>query len=152
MASHPWFAKTHPAKNLSRLLGTWRHEAMIPGFAKPFVSTVRFTWIVKDMLLLMKSKGQKGGPPSCTGVLGADDANNELQMLYCDERGVTRIYDVTLNKTEFTWERKAKGFSQKLVCKFSKDGRSIAGEAFKAVNGGRMQHDMMWIYERKRAT
>ncbi|HEY4177906.1 MAG TPA: hypothetical protein VGM90_13760 [Kofleriaceae bacterium] len=150
MAEQPWFSKTHPAKELHRLIGTWRHEAMIPGFEKPFVSTVRCTWIKKDLLLLMKSTGKKGGPPSATAVIGADDTNNKLEMLYCDARGVTRIYDITLNKTEFCWERKAKGFSQKLVCKFSKDGRSINGEAFKAVNGGRMQHDMMWIYQRTR--
>jgi hypothetical protein len=31
VSRQPWFAKTHPAKELSRLVGTWHHEAMIPG-------------------------------------------------------------------------------------------------------------------------
>jgi hypothetical protein len=149
MASkQPWLAKQHPAKQLKRLLGTWTCEATIPGFEKSFISTVQFTWIEKDMLMMMKSKGKPGGPPSGTAVLGADDVNNQLQMLYADVRGVTRIYKVTLNAKEFNWERKAPGFSQKLVGAIRNDGRTIKCEAFKAVNGGRMSHDMYWIYEK----
>ena len=84
------------------------------------------TWLEKNALLALRIHVRRG-PPKSVSVLGADDANDSLCMLYTDDRGVTRRYEMTLTPRFWTLRRKAPGFSQRFLGRFDVRRRTIHG-------------------------
>jgi hypothetical protein len=53
---------------------------------------------------------------------------NGVNMLYFDERGVSRKYEVTLRDNVWKWWRNAPGFSQRFTGTVVDGGRTIIGK------------------------
>ena len=144
MAGKPWFAKQHPATQLKRLLGRWSAAATFPN-GDVVRGAVTYRWLAKDALMIARSRMRKLIPASVS-ILGADDVNNQLTMLYSDERGVTRTYAMKLTRTTLTFERKAPRFHQRFVGRFARNGREIRGAWQKSTTGRRWEHDFTIVY------
>src|SRR5262245_36398043 len=99
---------------MRRLIGVWKVEGVFVGGPPP-PSRVRGTmtvrWLVRDALVVMRSR-LSGGPPASTAVLGADDTTGAFFMLYSDVRGVVRVYAMTMTPRRWTLMRRAPGFWQ----------------------------------------
>jgi hypothetical protein len=149
MAKRPvWLARTHPAKKLALLVGRWDVEVLFPG-KPPLRGAATGTWLEKNALLALRIH-VRGGPPKSVSVLGADDANDSLCMLYTDERGVTRRYEMTLTPRSWTLTRKAPGFSQRFLGRFDVRRRTIHGVWQTSADGRRWLHDFHMTYTKKK--
>jgi hypothetical protein len=150
--SQPWLSNRHLPNRLKVLLGTWRIEGMFVGAGAPptpIAGTTTIRWLVKDALVLMRTR--LGAPaPASVSVLGADDKNNRYQMLYSDTRGVVRHYAMTLTARRWTLFRKAPGFWQRFNGRISADGRTIRSTWDASPDGRRWTRDLNLVYTMRR--
>jgi hypothetical protein len=86
--------------------------------------------------------------PEGVAVFGTDSDEGTCTMLYFDERGVARTYDVELHEDGFTWSRDAK-FAQSFRVTFASDGRTMASEGKMKRDGGPWEPDLSMTYTRE---
>ena len=121
---------------LQRLIGAWTFEVSSEGSFLGRGQTT-FEWIEDGAFILQRADDVPSpdaspdwvshSPMPVTAVLGFDDSNGELAMLYSDARGVFRIYHVSVTAEEWTVWRDNPGFSQRFVGRFGEDGTTIRG-------------------------
>jgi hypothetical protein len=86
-------------KPLSVLVGTWRTTGTHPYLPnKTLHGRASFEWIEDGAFLLMRSEITEPEIPSGIAIFGSDNVTGEYFMLYFDERGVSRKYDVSFKK------------------------------------------------------
>jgi len=143
-------AKPNPAlQPLRALVGTWATvgtHALVPG--KTFHGHASFTWIEGGAFLVMRSRIDEPEIPSGIAVFGTDDATGECSMLYFDERGVSRRYEVSFRDNEWRWWRNAPGFSQRAVGTVAADGRTIVSCGELSRDGEHWEPDLALTYTR----
>ena len=113
-------------KPFSALVGEWLTigtHPLMPGTI--LHGHVSFEWIEDGAFLLMHSEVEEEGIPSSITVFGCDDSSEVVSMLYFDERGVSRIYQTTLNGNIWKFWRNAPGFSQRATGTFADDHNTI---------------------------
>jgi len=100
---------------LHRAVGTWDvtgSHPLLPG-RKP-EGRVTFELIEDGAFLRMHSKMEDAELPEGVAIFGTDgDAENACTMLYFDERGVARRYEVTFHADGFEWARDSAKLSQR---------------------------------------
>lgn len=133
-------AKSNPAlQPLSPLVGTWNTigtHPLIPG--KTFHGRTSFAWLEGGAFLVMHSQIDEPEIPSGIAIFGTDDTTGECSMLYFDERGVSRRYEVSVQGNVWKWWRNAPGFSQRMTGTIAADGRSMI------VRGEMSRNDAPW--------
>lgn len=144
----PRLPKRRLADRYELLLGAWNVEVQFPGVKRALSGSALFRRLGHGPFLEMRSRVH-GGPPSSVSVIGADDAEKTFCMLYSDDRGVARRYEMTLSRRQWTLTRRSSGFSQRFVGRFSVDLRSIEGAWEKSPDGKRWEHDFKVTYRRK---
>jgi hypothetical protein len=143
-------AKPNPAlEPFGALVGTWNTEGthpMVPG--KTFHGRTTFEWLEGGAFLIMHSRIDEPEIPSGIAVFGSDDTTGECSMLYFDERGVSRRYEVSLRDNVWRWWRNAPGFSQRFTGTIAADGRTIASQGELSRDGTRWEPDLQLTYTR----
>jgi hypothetical protein len=143
-------AKPNPALDaLSVLVGTWSTvgtHPLVPGTT--FHGRTSFEWLEGGAFLIMHSEIDEPGIPSGIAVFGTDDTTGECSMLYFDERGVSRRYEVSLRDNVWTWWRNAPGFSQRFTGAIAADGRTIVGRGEMLRDGTNWEPDLQLTYTR----
>jgi hypothetical protein len=143
-------AKPNPALTpFGVLVGTWRTvgtHPLVPGTT--FHGRTSFSWMEGGAFLLMHSQIDEPGIPSGIAVLGTDDATGECSMLYFDERGVSRRYEVSLRDSVWTWWRNDPAFSQRMVGTIAADGRTIVSRGELSRDGAPWEPDLTLTYTR----
>ncbi len=86
-----------------------------------------FELLENGAFLIMRS-GVSGGPPDSVSVIGRDESIKTYSMLYFDSRGVSRIYEMSLNDDTWKLWRKSPGFSQRFIGTFGDNGSTLAGK------------------------
>jgi hypothetical protein len=107
----------------SVLIGNWNTtgtHALIPDTV--LHGRTSFEWLEGGAYLLMRSEIDEPDIPSGIAIIGSDDVAKEYFMLYFDERGVSRKYEVTLRGNVWKWWRNAPGFSQRYEGTIADDG------------------------------
>jgi hypothetical protein len=136
-------------KPLSVLVGTWNTvgtHPLVPGTT--FHGRTTFDWLEGGAFLIMHSQIDEPGIPSGIAVFGSDDATGECSMLYFDERGVSRRYEVSLRDDVWAWWRNAPGFSQRFTGVITADGRTIIGGGELSRDGTSWEPDLQLTYTR----
>jgi hypothetical protein len=143
-------AKPNPALSpLSVLVGTWNTtgtHSLVPGTT--FHGRTSFAWIEGGAFLMMHSQIDEPEIPSGIAVFGTDDTTGEFSMLYFDERGVSRRYEVSLRDNVWKWWRNDPKFSQRFTGAISADGRTIVSSGELSRDGGRWEPDLTLTYTR----
>ena len=143
-------AKPNPAlRPLSVLVGMWNTigtHPLVPGTT--FHGRTSFAWIEGGAFLIMHSQIDEPEIPSGIAVFGSDDATGECSMLYFDERGVSRKYEVSLQENVWKWWRNAPGFSQRLAAVIAADGRTIVSRGELSRDGASWEPDLELTYTR----
>lgn len=121
---------------------------MVPGTT--FHGRASFEWMLGGAFLLMRSEIDEPEIPSGLAIIGSDDATGACYMQYFDERGVSRMYNVSLDDDTVRWWRDAPGFSQRFVGRFSSDGREIVGNGELSRDGEHWEGDLALTYVRAR--
>ena len=136
-------------KPFSVLLGTWSTSGthpLVPGTT--FHGRTSFEWIEGGAFITMHSGIDEPDIPSAVAIFGSDDVTGEYFMLYFDERGVSRQYNVALRDNTWKWWRNAPGFSQRFTGIISDDGRTIAGKGQLSKDGASWEGDLELTYTR----
>jgi hypothetical protein len=86
--------------------------------------------------------------PDNVSIIGCDAANGTYFQLYSDERGVCRVYEMSIGNGEWKLWREGEPFSQRFTATFSDDGNTITGRWEIAEDGTNYTTDFDLIYRR----
>jgi hypothetical protein len=143
-------SKPNPAlQPFAVLVGSWKTvgtHPMVPG--KSFHGRTTFDWFEGGAFLVMHSEIDEPEIPSGISIFGSDDATGKFFMLYFDERGVSRKYDVTLRDNIWKWWRNAPGFFQRFTGTIVDDGNTIVGNGELCRDGVTWEGDLALTYTR----
>jgi hypothetical protein len=131
------------------LVGEWRTTGthpLLPGTT--LHGRTSFAWHEGGAFLVMRSEMEHSDIPSAVAVFGSDDAAETFVMVYFDERGVSRKYDVTMAGNRLVWARDEAGFAQRNTLVIDEDGTRMVGAGEMSRAGGAWQGDLSLTYER----
>lgn len=121
-----------------------------PGLPAAVQGRSSFEWLVDGALLVWRFNWEPAGPPNAISVIGRDDAAEACSMLYSDERGVARIYQMTLEGGVWKMWRESPGFSQRMTGRFSQDGDTITVRGELSRDGTHWERDLDVTYTRRK--
>jgi hypothetical protein len=135
-----------------KLLGTWKlsgSHRLMPGVV--LSGTCVISWLQEGGLLIVKTVMDQKEIPEMIGVIGHDDQNKESvdTMLYFDKRGVSRIFDMSMENKVWKYWRNAPKFSQRFTGTFKDDGNTIFGLSELCEDGVNWQDDLKLTYIKK---
>ena len=139
----------HLLKPFGVLIGKWKTvgtHPMVPGTT--FHGLTVFEWLEGGAFVIMHSEIDEPEIPSGVAVIGSDDSSGEFFMLYFDERGVSRRYNVSLRDNVLQWWRTAPGFSQRNTLTIVDDSRTIIGKGELSKDGVSWEKDLDLTYTR----
>lgn len=143
-----------PTKSLKQfeiLIGEWDMVGTHPMIPSPVNGQSSFEWLREDALLTCHANWEQGsGIPSAFSVIGHDDAVEACSMLYTDERGVSRIYQMTLEGGIWKMWRDSDGFSQRMTGTFSDDRNTITVHGELSHDASTWEQDLNVTYTRKK--
>jgi hypothetical protein len=136
---------------LGRLVGEWTLEA-IPPSGEPWPGEARSTieWLDSDAHIIQRSTIEMPEAPNGISVMGCDAANGTYYQLYSDDRGVCRVYEMSIGADGWRLWREGDPFPQRFTSTFEDDGDTIAGRWEKAEDGTTYETDFDLIYRRVR--
>lgn len=136
-------------KPLSVLVGTWKTTGTHPYLPnKTLHGRTSFEWIEDGAFLLMRSEITEPEIPSGIAIFGSDNVTGEYFMLYFDERGVSRKYDVSFKKNVMKWWRNSAKFSQRMTLMLTDGGKTITSKGEMSKNGSTWEPDLELKYTR----
>ena len=134
---------------LEPLVGEWTVEAKGPdGDAWPSLGRCTFEWHDSRAHLVQRSTIESPDAPDAISIIGCDAANRTFFQLYSDERGVCRVYEMSIGDGEWTLRRRGEPFPQRFTATISEDGQTIAGCWEKAEDGTTFTTDFYLTYNR----
>jgi hypothetical protein len=135
---------------LGRLVGNWRTTGTHPGLAGVTVhGRASFAWQDGGAFLVWRTEIDDDPRfPAGISIFGSDDAAESWFVIYFDERGISRKYDVTLEADGFTMQRLDPKFSQRMTFPIEADGNRIVTNGQMSREGGDWEADLSSIYDR----
>src|SRR5215475_3696245 len=126
-------------ERLRVFIGQWNIEITSMSFHPDPSAVARghtsFEWLEGGAFLTQHSEVPGSEFPSAVAVIGPDDKAETYCMLYLDSRGVSRIYQMSLNGDTWKLWRDFPGFSQRFVGTFSNDHNIITARWEKSDDG-----------------
>lgn len=136
-------------KELAPLVGEWTLEAIGPGGEPwPGRARVTFEWHGSRAHLIERSTVEMPAAPNTVSIIGCDAANGTYYQLYSDDRGVCRVYEMSIGGGEWKLWRDGEPFPQRFTAAFGDDGNTIRGRWEKAEDGQIYTTDFDLIYRR----
>ncbi|MDH6116132.1 hypothetical protein [Kitasatospora sp. GAS204B] len=133
--------------DLRFLVGDWdmalSGAEFLPDSESTMHGSVVFEWIEDGAALVIRQGG------AATWIIGRDDSGQDYQVLYADNRGVSRVYGMSLTDSVWRLWRRTPEFSQRYHGEISADRAVITGRWEKSVDGGTTwDHDFDLRYSR----
>jgi hypothetical protein len=136
-------------RRLDPLVGEWTLEATsADGETWPGGGTATFEWHESGAHLVQRATVELPEAPNSVCVIGCDAANGTYVQLYSDERGVCRVYEMSIGGGEWRLWRDGGPFAQRFVGTISDDGRTIDGRWELAEDGDDWQTDFYVVYRK----
>jgi hypothetical protein len=148
-AQHPLQIPNPALKDLEVLVGEWATTGthpLLPGAT--LHGHVSFTWLEGGAFLRSRSSLDDPRFPTGVAVIGRDEAAKEYTMLYFDERGVARIYQMTFTGHVWSYWRNAPDFSQRFTGTLTADGNTIVATGEMSRAGAPWEGDLSLTYTR----
>src|SRR5690242_1220642 len=86
--------------------------------------------------------------PDGVALIGCDAANGAYYQLYSDDRGVCRVYEMSIGDGEWKLWREGEPFAQRFAGRFEDGGQRIAGRWEIAEDGTNYRTDFELTYLR----
>lgn len=136
-------------ERLGPLVGEWTLEAKPPD-GPPWPGEARATieWHDSGAHLVQRTTTDVPGAPDSVSIIGCDAANGTYFQLYSDERGVCRVYEMSVEGGEWRLWREGEPFSQRFTATISDDGETISGRWEKAPDGSGWEPDFDLTYRK----
>jgi len=93
------------------MTGSW----FLQSLETEILGSARFEWIGSDRDAFIAMTSELNGEPAWDFVIGRSDANERYICLGHDERGVSRVFDMTFGDGEWTLIREDPDFHQRIV-------------------------------------
>jgi hypothetical protein len=136
-------------KRLEPLVGEWRVVAKPPdGEPWPGEGRTTFAWHESGAHLIERSTVDLPEAPDSVSIIGCDAANGTYYQLYSDDRGVCRVYEMSIGDSEWKLWRDGEPFPQRFTGRFADDGRTIVGRWELAKDGTNYTTDFDLTYSR----
>jgi hypothetical protein len=133
----------------SPLVGSWNTVGRHPLLPHQVLhGRTSFEWLEGGAFLIMHSEIEEPAIPSGVAIIGSDDSADEFAMLYFDERGVSRKYQISMQNNVWKWWRDFPGFSQRFTCTVSDDGRTMVGKGELSKDNLSWEGDLDLTYRR----
>ncbi len=116
---------------LDPLIGEWEYTMYNCWFLPSMDTTVKgLTTIerLQDSFIVMRST-DADKKPSDIWVIGYSDPQKKYQMFYYDQRGVARIFNMTLDGKRLFFWREDEDFYQRMTIEIESDGLHSVAEA-----------------------
>jgi hypothetical protein len=138
-------------KELEPLVGQWKLEATPPGGPPwPGEASVTFEWMEGAPFLVERSKVEMPEAPNAICIIGCDAASGRYFQLYSDDRGVCRVYELSIGHGEWKIWREGEPFAQRFTGRFSEDGNRIDTRWQAAKDGTNWETDFDLVFTRVR--
>ena len=141
-------------QRLDALLGQWTSEAHFPGLEPTGpVGRSTFEWMLGGRFLRQRTEFLESGPPEGVAIIGANSSGDAFTQHYFDDRGIARLYSMTLHEGIWQLHRDAADFTpldfrQRFTGRFTQDGDRIDGEWEISHDNDAWEHDFQLIYRR----
>lgn len=136
-------------KSFTILVGEWNTVGTHPNVPNTtFHGRTIFEWLEGGAFLIMHSEIDEPDIPSGIAIFGSDDTTGKYFMLYFDERGVSRKYDVSMHDNVWKWWRNTPEFSQRFTGTITDNGKTIIGKGKMSKNGSAWEGDLDLTYTR----
>ena len=158
--------KTPALKALNRLVGTWTTEVKHHALPGVVVHGTAITeWLEGERFLIHRARTDHPDFPDSISVIGYTERdrveggqhadpptpeNEPMTMHYFDSRGVSRIYEVSIDDEAWRIWRNAVGFSQRFTGRFADGGDTIAGRWELCEDDVNWNHDLEITYRRRK--
>jgi hypothetical protein len=113
-------------RRLEPLVGERTLEARWPS-GEAYGGRASFEWHASRAHLVQRGTLEHPHAPENVSIIGCDAASGRYVQLYSDERGVCRIYDMSIDEGEWKLSRDDAPFAQRFTATFSDDGNTITG-------------------------
>jgi len=138
--------------DLAALVGEWRMElynaAFLPDPDDRVTGSIVVDWIEDGRAIVIR-QGDRENPPAATWVIGRDEGAADFQVLYADDRGVSRVYSMSFAAPDWLMWRTTPEFSQRFEATVAPDARTINATWKKSTDGGSTwEHDFNIDYIR----
>jgi hypothetical protein len=137
-------------KALEFLVGEWRTTGThpeVPG--EPLHGRTSFSWHEGGAFLIMRSEIDQPLFPDGVAIIGSADASGRFAMVYFDERGTSRIFDVVaVGERTVTWRRDDPDFAQSLTITGDEDGDRLVSRGRMSRKGGDWEDDLSQVFVR----
>ncbi|RCW39653.1 hypothetical protein DFQ14_11529 [Halopolyspora algeriensis] len=136
-------------KEFEPLIGQWRLEAIPPGGEPwPGQAWADIEWHDSGAHVIERSTVEMPEAPNGVSIMGCDAANGTYYRLHSDDRGVCRVYEMSLGGGEWRLWREGLPFPQRFVARFEDEGNTIAGQWEKSEDGTHFETDFELIYRK----
>lgn len=136
-------------KDIEALAGEWTMElsnaSFLPDPSTTVKSNVSFEWLEGGDFFVMR-QGEKGDNNWATWLISHDEDSKDYTVLYIDNRRVSRVYEMSLEKDVWKIWRNTPKFSQRFVGKISEDKQTIKASWEKSTDGVTWEHDFDIAY------
>lgn len=130
------------------LIGTWNTTGTHPLVPEKILrGRSSFEWLENGAFLIWRAEIDDPRFPSSTAIIGSDDAAEKYFMLYFDERGVSRKFEVSLHDNILKWWRNAPGFSQRYEGAIIDGGNTIIGKGELSKDDSSWKKDLDLTYK-----
>jgi hypothetical protein len=141
---------TRSLKQFEVLLGEWHMDGTHPLLPVALHGHSTFEWLRKDALLIWRFEWEPGSQiPNAFSVIGHDDEGGPYSMLYTDVRGVSRIYQMSLDGGIWKQWRDSPDFSQRMTGTFNPDGSIIRTQGELLRDNANWEPDLSVSFTRK---
>jgi hypothetical protein len=136
-------------RRLDPLVGDWTIEAVSPHLENRVVNgTMSFEWLAGEKVLVQRWRIDAPEFPDGIAVIGEDEEAGTLRQHYFDGRGVSRVYEMSLEDGVWTLVRSDPDFSQRFTGRFTDGGDTIEGAWEISADGETWEHDFDLTYRR----
>ncbi len=147
MGAKKIMVSNHSLKPLEMFSGRWDVEIRwspkthkLVGGPATIQGTTSFEWIEDGHFLVQYQEGADG-LPDARWLMGRDETSGEYSILYADKRGVSRVYQMSLENRIWRIWRNAPGFNQRFEGRISADGREVEAHWEKSADGETWERD-----------
>jgi hypothetical protein len=136
--------------SLDVLVGEWDTQVRFGG-DPPVAGGGRtsFQWLEGRRFLIQRVTAAQPDGPAVIAIIGAEP-DGTLAQHYFDNRGVHRVYRMSLDGAAWKLWRESPGFWQRYTGTLSPDGAAITGAWEKSADGTRWEHDFDLSYVKVR--
>lgn len=140
-------------QRLEQLVGEWTMEAKWAGTGEAWPGGGRVTFEWFDSRSHLVQRGTVGHPdaPDNISIIGCDATSGTYFQLYSDERGVCRVYQMSIDESGWRLWRNGEPFSQRFTATFSDDGNCITGIWEIAEDGNAFEPDFEVVLQKSPA-